>query len=411
MDVLSQLSIIFFLLGTEMQCQYENYELEEDYDQEADAYPPTFHFNPNVDYRAPYFQYPADCARECFCPPALPRSMFCDNRKLKTIPNIPSRTEQLNLQFNEIEAVTTTSFLNATSLKEIDLSHNKIKSHKIDYGVFAKLSNLQQLHLDHNNLEEFPFPLPNGLERLLLGYNEISRVHVHAMDGLINLTMLDLCNNQLHDSLLKGKSFSNMKKLMQINLCNNKLHSMPPDLPSSLMYLSLENNSISFIPKNYFQGLQKLAALRMSHNNLQDIPYDIFNLSNLVELNLGHNKLKQAFYIPRNLEHLYIEDNEIENVNITLLCPSIDPLHYHHLTYIRLEKNRLKAPISTYVFFCFPHMHTIYYGEQKNLAGEAIHLKTQVFRRFQEGEEDDNDHEERSEQEEMEDDEFGPYSY
>ncbi|KFO85825.1 Asporin, partial [Buceros rhinoceros silvestris] len=250
--------------------------------------------------------------KECFCPPSFPLSMYCDHRKLKTIPNIPRHVQQLYLQNNDIEAVPARPFTNATFLREINLSHNRIKFHMIDQGVFAKLSNLVQLHLQHNELEEFPFPLPRSLERLLLGFNKISRLSGNALEGIPNLTMLDLCSNFLEDSALKGKSFSNMKNLMQLNLCNNKLQTMPPDLPSSLMYLSLENNSISYIPENYFNRLPKIIALRMSHNNLQDIPPKTFNLPNLLELNLGHNKLKQVFYIPRSLQHLYIEDNDIE---------------------------------------------------------------------------------------------------
>ncbi|KAL6075345.1 hypothetical protein STEG23_005295, partial [Scotinomys teguina] len=294
-------------------CQYEAYQWDEEYDQEPNEdYEPEFQFHQNVEYGVPFYQNTLGCAKECFCPTNFPTSMYCDNRKLKTIPNIPMHIQQLNLQFNDIEAVTANSFINATHLKEINLSHNKIKSQKIDYGVFAKLSNLQQLHLEHNNLEEFPFPLPTSLERLLLGYNEISTLQTNAMDGLGNLTMLDLCYNHLSDSILKEKNLSKLKKLMQLNLCNNRLESMPPGLPSSLMYLSLENNSIASIPDNYFDKLPKLHALRISHNKLKDIRYDIFNLSNLIELNVGHNNLKQAFYIPRSLEHLYLQNNEIE---------------------------------------------------------------------------------------------------
>ncbi|KFP75173.1 Asporin, partial [Acanthisitta chloris] len=250
--------------------------------------------------------------KECFCPPAFPLSMYCDHRKLKTIPNIPSHVQQLYLQNNDIEAVPAGPFTNVTFVREINLSYNKIKFHRIDHGVFAKLSNLVQLHLQHNELEEFPFPLPSSLERLLLGFNKISQLPGTALEGLPNITMLDLCNNLLDDSALKGKPFANMKNLVQLNLCNNKLETMPPDLPSSLMHLSLENNSISYIPENYFNRLPKIIALRMSHNNLQNIPRNTFNLPNLLELNLGHNKLKQVFYIPRSLQHLYIENNDIE---------------------------------------------------------------------------------------------------
>lgn len=315
MGYLGPVCVLVFLLGGRGYCQYESYQWEEDYDQAPeDDYQPEFRLHQHVDYGVPFHQHTLGCASECFCPPNFPSSMYCDHRKLQRIPNIPAHIQQVYLQFNEIEAVTADSFINATHLKEINLSNNKIKSQKIDHGVFAKLSNLLQLHLQHNNLEEFPFPLPRSLERLLLGYNKISRLQTNAMDELVNLTMLDLCYNHLGDSVLREKSLAKMEKLMQLSLCHNRLESMPPGLPPSLMYLSLENNSISSIPESYFSGLPKLHVLRMSHNKLQDIPYNIFNLSSLIELNVGHNKLKQAFYIPRNLEHLYLESNEIESM-------------------------------------------------------------------------------------------------
>ncbi|XP_062977261.1 osteomodulin [Elgaria multicarinata webbii] len=414
-----RLLLTILLLGVTAFGQYEGNYFENEYENEIDnEYPSIFYQVPNVDYTISHSTTPLKCAKECFCPPTSPLSMYCDNRKLQMIPSIPSHIQQLYLQYNDIEAVPMESFVNATALKEINLSHNKIKSHMIDTGVFAKLSNLVQLHLEYNLLEEIPFPLPGSLERLILGFNQITKLPNRAIEDLVNVTMLDLCNNHLEDSQLKGTHFSNMKNLMQINLCNNRLQSMPPDIPISLMYLSLENNSISFIPDNYFQKLPKLTALRMSYNNLQDVPYNAFNLPNLVELNLGHNKLKKAFYVPRSLQHLYIEDNEIEAINVTLMCPSIDPLHLHHLTYIRVDQNKLTAPISTYAFFCFPHIHSIYYGEQKISANQTTQLRTPVFRRYltseeydeaQDGHEDrDHDHDHR---EREEDDYFDPYPY
>lgn len=319
MGILSQLSILHLLWAALVVCQYEDYDFEDEYGGEPDHQLP-YYFNPSTQAEVPRFPFPVECAKECFCPPAFPLSMYCDHRKLKTIPNIPSHVQQLYLQNNNIEAVPAGPFTNVTFVREINLSYNNIKFHMIDHGVFAKLSNLVQLHLQHNELEEFPFPLPSSLERLLLGFNRISWLPGNALEGLPNMTVLDLCNNLLDDSVLKEKPFSNMKNLMQLNLCNNKLQTMPPDLPSSLRHLSLENNSISHIPENYFKRLPQIIALRMSHNNLQNIPHNTFNLPNLLELNLGHNKLKQVFYIPRSLQHLYIEDNEIESRLMVKLC-------------------------------------------------------------------------------------------
>ncbi|NXC45347.1 OMD protein, partial [Penelope pileata] len=417
MGIQSHLSIISLLWTTLVFCQYEDYDFGDEYDVEPDdQHPYYFNSNPSTQAEVPRFPFPVECARECFCPPAFPLSMYCDHRKLKTIPNIPAHVQQLYLQNNDIEAVPAGPFTNATILREINLSHNKIKSHMIDHGVFAKLSNLVQLHLQHNELDEFPLPLPSSLERLLLGFNKISQLPGNALEGLPNITMLDFCNNFLDDSVLKGNPFSAMKNLMQLNLCNNKLQTMPPNLPSSLMHLSLENNSISHIPENYFSRLPKIIALRMSRNNLQNIPRNTFNLPNLLELNLGHNKLKQVFHIPRSLQHLYIEDNDIETINITLMCPSINPMYANQLTYIRVDQNKLTAPISTYAFFCFPNIRTIYYGEQNINVNKSTQLRRSVFRRLltpEEYDETEGDHEthdqETEEDHEAENNYFYPY--
>ncbi|XP_033879758.2 osteomodulin [Acipenser ruthenus] len=363
MGILTQISILVLLFEANVLCQ--------DFDLDPDTEPPLVKlptFSYSVDsglYYGQYVQYPYECASECFCPPSYPFAMHCDNRNLKIIPNVPHHIRHLYLQFNSIEAVSESSFVNATSLTEINLSHNKIKSSAVDQGVFAKMKNLRNLHLEYNNLENVPAPLPSTLQRLSLGFNQISKLTADAMQNLLNLTMLDLCNNKLTDSAFKGKILLRMKSLMQINLCNNKLKSMPSDLPASLMQLSLENNLISSIPVEYFKKTPNLMSLRVSYNKLQEVPYKVFNLSSLMELNLGHNKLTKAFFIPRSLEHLYLDHNEFVDLNVSLMCPSVDYATPNLLTYIRIDQNKLKDQFNNFVYTCFPRIQNIYYGEQK----------------------------------------------
>ncbi|XP_006631164.1 osteomodulin [Lepisosteus oculatus] len=367
----NQLLVIILLFGMEVMCQdyIDNYSPIYDYDVEPTKQPtdvPVQIPSPTTtDYADPYMYYPYECARECFCPPSYPFAMYCDNRNLKSIPNIPRHIRHLYIQFNEIEAVNAKSFTNATSLREINLSHNKIKSSMVDRGVFFQIKQLLQLHLEYNNLEDIPAPLPNSLHRLFLGFNKISKLSPDALQDLTNLTILDLCNNKLIDAAVKGKILSRMKRLMQINLCNNKLKSMPSDLPSSLLQLSLENNSISSIPEGYFKKTPNLISLRISYNKLKNVPYKVFNMSNLMELNLGHNQLSKAFFIPRVLEHLYLNHNEFVDLNVSVLCPTIDLLRPNLLTYIRIDQNRLKGPINYYIYQCFPRIQNIFYGEQQ----------------------------------------------
>lgn len=95
------------------------------------------------------------------------------------------------------------------------------------------------------------------------------------------------------------------------------------------------------------------------------------------------------------------------------MCPSIDPLNFKHLTYIRVDHNKLTAPISTYAFFCFPHIRSIYYGEQKITANQKTQLRTPVFRRYLTPEEYDEEEDEHEEQEPegRDDNYFDPYLY
>ncbi|KAM9325632.1 osteomodulin [Gastrophryne carolinensis] len=353
------------LLATRGLCQYEDYDYEPDYGPNPEYQPPV-HFPHSIDYHAPSVPYATDCPRECYCPPSSIITMYCDNRKLRAIPPVPARIQQLYLQHNEIEEVTMKSFINATNLREINLSYNKLKSHKIDSGVFTKSTHLHQIFLNNNELDAIPTPLSTSVERLFFGSNKINKIKEQDFQGLINVTMLDLCNNNIES--IKGKTLSKLTKLMQLNICNNKLNSMPANLPPSIMYLSLENNSISKIPDDCFTTLSNLISIRLSHNRLEEVALNTFDLPKLMELNLGHNKLKKSFYVPRSLEHLYLNDNEFETINITLMCPVMDRMH--RLTYLRVDQNKLKGPISTLAFLCFPHIHSIYYGEQKRIPGE-----------------------------------------
>ncbi|XP_067855209.1 osteomodulin [Heptranchias perlo] len=357
MAFITRLPILVLLFSANILCQ-------EEYD---DLFLPTPHHQRRI--RTPvdselYTYFPRVCARECRCTPSFPFAMYCDNRKLKYVPNIPAHVRYLYLQSNEIEAVPENALINATLLQEINFSYNKIKSSMIDKGVFGKLKHLTRLNLGHNKLGEVPVPLPKTLERLSLGFNQITKLPADTFRSLINVTILDLSNNQLPDGAVKGHHLGKMTSLLQINLRSNKLKSMPGDLPSSLLQISLENNSISTIPANYFRKTPNLISLRMSHNKLKQVPYGVFNLSKLMELNLGHNQLTKTFYISRHLEHLYLNNNHFTTFNVTLMCPTIDVNNPNHLTYIRLEKNKLKGLFSTHMYACFPRLRTLVFGEQ-----------------------------------------------
>ncbi|XP_072137091.1 osteomodulin [Mobula birostris] len=354
MAFITRLPIFILLFGVNILCQEVDYSSSQQHQRSIRT---------PIDFEL-YGPFPRECARECRCVPSFPLAMYCDNRKLTNIPNIPAHVRYLFLQFNEIESVPENAFVNATLLQEINLSHNKLKSSKIAKGVFGKLKHLITLNLAYNKLEEIPAPLPNSLERLSLGFNKITKLPADTIRSLINVTILDLGNNRLPDGAVKGNHLGKMKSLLQLNLRSNKLKSLPGDLPASLLQLSVENNSISSIPANYFRKTPNLISLRMARNKLKQVPYGVFNLSKLMELNLGHNQLTKTFYVSRNLEHLYLNNNDFTTLNVTLMCPTTNITNPNHLTYIRLEKNKLQRPLSTYIYACFPRLRNLFFGEQ-----------------------------------------------
>lgn len=55
----------------------------------------------------------------------------------------------------------------------------------------------------------------------------------------------------------------------------------------------------------------------------------------------------------------------ITELNITLMCPTVDPDSPNMLTYIRIDNNKLRGPVDYYAYVCFPRMRMIHYGEQQ----------------------------------------------
>uniref|UniRef100_A0A8D0L221 Proline and arginine rich end leucine rich repeat protein n=1 Tax=Sphenodon punctatus TaxID=8508 RepID=A0A8D0L221_SPHPU len=309
-----------------------------------------------------------DCPRECYCPPDFPSALYCDNRNLRKVPIISSRIHYLYLQNNFINDLPEESFKNASELRWVNLYNNRIN--KVDKKVLEKMDSLIFLYMEKNHLTEVPSSLPPNLEQLRLSRNRINKIPPGAFSKLEHLILLDLHHNGLSDKVINKNTFKGLKNLMQLNLAHNNLGKLPPGMPTVVHQLFLDRNHIKDIPKNYFKDFTNLAFLRLSNNELSDkgLPNDSFNLTNLLVLHLAHNQLSSIPYISTKLEHLYLNDNTIEKINGTQICPtglvsfqdfSSDLDNVPRLRYLRLDGNQLKPPIPLDLMMCFRLLQSV----------------------------------------------------
>eukprot|EP00079_Xenopus_tropicalis_P011346 XP_002937114.2 PREDICTED: keratocan [Xenopus tropicalis] len=315
-----------------------------------------------------YPLFSIDCPKECVCPSSFPHAIYCDNKGLKEVPHIPSRTWYLYLHNNLIESLKEESFANATEIKWINLSRNKLSNKNISKSLLKSLKSLLYLYLDDNDLEEVPAPLPESIEQIRLARNKISKVPEGVFSKLGNLTLLDLHHNKLTDSSFQADVFNGLKSLMQLNLAKNSLKKMPPGLPLNTVQLYLDNNNIEEIPKNYFNNIPRITFIRLNYNKLSDtgVPVNVFNVTSLLDLQLSYNELTAVPIVNGHLERLHLDHNKIKNINGNILCPEVvkeefDP-HFPHgprLRYLRLDGNEVQPPIPLELMICFRLLQTV----------------------------------------------------
>ncbi|XP_043932878.1 fibromodulin [Protopterus annectens] len=283
----------------------------------------------------------ADCPLECHCPSNFPTAMYCDSRKLKHIPYVPSRMKYVYFQNNQIASIQNGVFDNATGLIWIILHNNNLTSEQIDSKVFSKLKNLERLYLHHNKLTKIPTALPRSLKELQLSSNYLSSIPADGLEGLDNLTALYLNDNQLKDV---GGALRGLSSLALLDLSNNKLKKLPENLPNSLNQLYLESNHVNTIPDEYFSKFLRLRYVRLSKNDLTDagIPSNTFNSSSLIELDLSYNKLQKIPPVNPNLENLYLHANRIKEFSLTSFCKVIDIMNFSRIRVLRLDGNEIR---------------------------------------------------------------------
>ncbi|KAK0094348.1 hypothetical protein PV326_011160 [Microctonus aethiopoides] len=293
---------------------------------------------------------------------------------------------RLFLSDNEINDVGRGTFGSVTRIGTIDLARNAIK--KIDYQMFNQLQYAELLDVSENEvtiIEKLAFK-DLFLAKVNVSHNQISKIETGAFENCANITILDMSYNKIDNiskfafdsstyatelqlsynllTALNQVPLHNMTGLKVLNVSHNNIHSVPRQTFPKLYELhtiDLSYNNLSEIHNAIFQTLFSLRSLNLSHNSMEKIKPSTFgSLPTLLEIDLSYNRLndisrgslarlascrtltvknnylKKIFQVPISLGHLDISENEVEEIPIVEVWPSMNSL-----LSIDLSKNRL----------------------------------------------------------------------
>ncbi|KPP57614.1 prolargin-like [Scleropages formosus] len=203
--------------------------------------------------------------------------LYMERNNLREVPNnLPANLEQLRLSHNQITKIPAGVFNNMEHLALLDLHHNKLSDSDLSRNIFRGLRNLVQLNLAHNILRKMPSNVPSNIYQLFLDKNNIEEIPMDYFKDLNNIAFVRLSYNQLTDKGIPKKVF-NVSTLLDLHLAHNKLNTVPIFNPQ-LEQLYLNNNDIEVMSMNlYDEGiLPKLRYLRLDGNHLSPpVPMDV----------------------------------------------------------------------------------------------------------------------------------------
>ena len=125
-----------------------------------------------------------------------------------------------------------------------------------------------------------------------------------------------------------------------------------PWIPYRLERVDLSHNLLPVLTFDITFGTKKLKSLNLSNNAINDIrKYVSGNLTALEVLDLSNNRLQALddpeapFNLPKNLTHLYLQNNELSTINYTkiTLLENIQEINLANNQLMHLNKTLIDA--------------------------------------------------------------------
>lgn len=235
----------------------------------------------------------------------------------------------LKLNDNHVKGLPRDVFLN-TRIEFLDLSHNYISIWPVN--SFSDVGfTLRSVRLNFNLLEYLDSTMymnTQYLTELNLSYNQLKILPDNTFSTLSNLTSLDLSFNPLITTNFK-ELLLNIPQLRFLNLKSTGLYSVPTMYLNYLMELDLSKNQIQDVDS--LLDLKYLRKLSLSDNKIFNITTLARNLPpSLRSLDISRNPIRKItlhdFTPIRRLEDMAIEDVKISNTDAFIKLHSLKTL-------------------------------------------------------------------------------------
>ncbi|XP_012145922.1 podocan [Megachile rotundata] len=243
----------------------------------------------------------------------------------------------LNLENNYIRPPNLFSFGNLPNVKSLILG-NQLKKPlpweitndiMVVNTVYPKLLHL---NLRNDKIESIKINVPNPFPKLT--HLDLSNNHLSWFDLLLwsnTLMQLNLNNNQISKIWHKE-----LKNLISLTVDDNRISSVGKNYDldlsglSSLEYLSISNNPITVLDDTAFVDTANLRCLNMSENGLTALEPEVFTPLISLEITILNNNMFRTipFMKPLNISTLLMDCNRITNLtsNSLSMLPNLRKL-------------------------------------------------------------------------------------
>ncbi|KAI9294631.1 RNI-like protein [Neoconidiobolus thromboides FSU 785] len=179
------------------------------------------------------------------------------------------------------------------------------------------------------------------ITKLYLNDNQLKNIDERIMENFKELIVVDLMNNRIQEITTKVDGFFNLKIL---NLSHNKLQHLPQELFNlKLTELNLSHNEIQDFNYNILNKEinETLVTLNLSNNFITNIHDSINQLNKLVNLDLSNNKLQQLPIEIKELQSLTtlnLKRNRLESIPFFEYESKLNKLNYLDCSFNRIKE-------------------------------------------------------------------------